>query len=76
MEHHPLDVDREYLDTAELARLTHTRPQTWRRRRWQGGGPAYIKLGNRILYKRSEIERYLTERTFRSTSETTAVAGS
>jgi hypothetical protein len=66
-----MDEELEYFDTAQLARLTHTRPQTWRRKRWQGDGPAYVKLGTRVLYSRAEIERYFAARTFRSTSEAT-----
>jgi len=69
---HP--VDNEYLTTAELARLTKTQPQTWRRKRWEGGGPKFVKLGSRILYRRADIDEYLAERTFASTSEASARA--
>lgn len=63
-------VENEYITTSELARLTRTQPQTWRRKRWRGGGgPPFVKIGNRVLYRRSDVDRWLTERTFKSTSE-------
>ena len=45
-------------------------------RRWleqaasSGNGPTYVKIGNRtVRYRRTEIERWLTEREVRSTSD-------
>lgn len=42
-------------------------PQTAANWRWKGIGPAFIKLtpgrGGRVLYRRSEIERWLDART-------------
>ena len=67
-------IGDEFLDTADLARLTKTKPQTWRRRRWTGDSPRFVKLGNRVLYRRSDVDRWLAERTFRSTTEATARA--
>ena len=67
-------VDSEYLDTNELAELTKTKPQTWRKKRWRGDSPPFVKLGNRVLYRRSDVERYLAERTFNNTSEVSARA--
>ena len=58
----------EYITTAELATLTHTKPQTWRRRRWTGDSPPYVKLGSRVLYRRADVEAWLDERTVTSTS--------
>jgi len=34
-----------------------------------GGGPTYIRIGNRIFYPVEEVIRWEKERTFRSTSE-------
>ncbi|MDT3724896.1 helix-turn-helix domain-containing protein [Streptomyces sp. DSM 41972] len=48
---------------------THYRiaPQTLANYRWRGEGPAYIKTSparsGRVLYRRSAIEQWLTERT-------------
>ena len=69
-----LEIDDEYLDTNELAELTKTKPQTWRKKRWRGDSPPFVKLGNRVLYRRSDVDRYLAERTFNNTSEVSARA--
>jgi predicted DNA-binding transcriptional regulator AlpA len=66
-----LGINDEYLDTNELAELTKTKPQTWRKKRWRGDSPPFVKLGNRVLYRRSDVEQYLAERTFNNTSEAT-----
>ena len=58
----------EFLTTDQLARLTYTKPQTWRRRRWSGDSPPYVKLGSRVLYRRADVEAWLAERTVTSTS--------
>ena len=68
---HRVPADNEFLDTSELADLTKTQPQTWRKKRWRGDSPRFVKLGNRVLYRRSDIEQYLAERTFNNTSEAT-----
>ena len=69
------DVNDEYLDTKELARLTKTQPQTWRKMRWRGDSPRFVKLGNRVLYRRSDVERYLADRTFNNTGEASVGKG-
>ena len=66
-----LGINDEYIDTNELAELTKTKPQTWRKRRWRGDTPRCVKLGNRVLYRRCDVEKYLAERTFNNTSEAT-----
>lgn len=37
-----------------------------------GGGPAYHKLGRRVLYRRSDLEQWLNGRRFESTSQAEA----
>ncbi len=59
----------EFLTTAELATLTRTSPQTWRRRRWNGNSPPFIKFGNRVLYRRADVLEWLADRTVASTSD-------
>ncbi len=58
-----------YMLTSELAELTHTAAQTWRKKRWKGDGPPFIKIGNRVLYRRSDVEAWLAAHEFRSTAE-------
>ena len=66
----------EYWTSPQTARFLGLQPQTLRRWRLDGKGPAYTRLGDnkqgRILYKISEVEKWLADRTFRSTSAETA----
>jgi hypothetical protein len=41
----------------------------FRRARWKGDGPAYIKLAGRVLYPVVELEAYFAARVVKSTSE-------
>ena len=41
----------------------------FRRARWKGDGPTYIKLAGRVLYPVKELEAYFAARLVRSTSE-------
>ncbi|MEI6207119.1 MAG: hypothetical protein WCP20_10070 [Desulfuromonadales bacterium] len=46
----------------------------YRRCRWAGNGPAFIKLGAACLYPRNELEKFFNSRLVKSTSES-AVRG-
>ena len=37
--------------------------------RLTGGGPRFVKVGRRVLYRREDLDRFLEERTVSSTSE-------
>jgi hypothetical protein len=37
-------------------------PQTLRNMRFYGRGPAYCKMGRRIVYRMADLEKYLAER--------------
>lgn len=65
----PQETVAEFLTTAQLATLTHTKPQTWRRRRWQGDTPRFVRLGSRVLYRRADVDAWLDARTVSSTSD-------
>lgn len=45
-------------DLMLLGRLTQSTVEAWRKR---GTGPAYILLGNRYLYPRKAVAKYLDE---------------
>lgn len=47
-----------YMTTAEVAELFRTSPETVRYWRTMGTGPKSVKIGKRILYDRSEVERW------------------
>jgi len=34
-----------------------------------GGGPTFIKIGRRVLYRQSDLDDFLERNTFRSTSD-------
>lgn len=40
----------------------------FRRARWKGDGPSFIKLGGKVLYPRTELDRFFASRLVRSTS--------
>jgi len=56
----------ELLTTDEYARVSRRSPRTIERERSTGTGCPYVRLGGRILYRRSDIERYI-EKNIRST---------
>lgn len=49
------------LTTDDLARSLHVAPETVRLWRHQGKGPRYFKAGRRVLYVRSDVERWIAE---------------
>lgn len=62
-----------YLTTEEAAALVRLSPRTLERLRLTGDGPKFHKVGpgkqSRVLYQREELEGWLTNFAFRSTSE-------
>lgn len=69
-----VNVD-EFLTTKEVAELLKLRPQSLRARRLDGTPPLFYKVGNRVRYSRRDVEAYLAENHFRSTSEITVKRG-
>lgn len=67
---------KEYLTEKEVALLFSLSVTTLKTQRSRGGGPIYKKLGNKVLYARNELERFLG-RSFTSCEDTffTAKAG-
>lgn len=41
----------------------------FRRKRWEGGGPSFRKVGNRCYYTREELDRFFSGCTRKNTSE-------
>ncbi|WP_042059771.1 helix-turn-helix transcriptional regulator, partial [Acidomonas methanolica] len=50
---------RDYLRTTEVAELLGLSPRTLEKYRCIGEGPAFLKLGQRVLYARSDVEAWL-----------------
>jgi predicted DNA-binding transcriptional regulator AlpA len=41
----------------------------FQRRRWDGTGPSFMKVGRAVRYPRAELDRYFAARLRRSTSD-------
>jgi excisionase family DNA binding protein len=53
-------------DAAQLLRLSE---RTLERKRLQGGGPRYLKLGHSVRYREEDLAAWLASRVVSSTSE-------
>ncbi len=60
-----------FVDTVEAARILGLSPRTLEKKRCQGRGPAFHKLGSRVLYALDELEAQLS----RGERSTTVYAG-
>lgn len=61
-----------FLNQVHLARRWHISPRTLERWRWTGEGPAYVKIGGRVVYRIEDVEAYEAGRQRRSTAENAA----
>lgn len=50
----------QYINEKALAARWGLSPRTLQRWRYQGKGPAHLKLGGRVLYRLSDIETWET----------------
>jgi predicted site-specific integrase-resolvase len=51
-------VNINQLNQRQLADRWSVSERTLERWRWQGCGPRYVKVGNRVLYRLEDIEDY------------------
>jgi excisionase family DNA binding protein len=58
-----------YLTQKEVAAYLRLSERTLERHRVAGTGPAFVKLGRRVVYRRSDVERWAEACTHNSTSE-------
>ena len=58
-------VDRatvlKHLNQIDLARRWRVSPRTLERWRWLKQGPAYLKVGNHVVYRIEDVESYEAE---------------
>ena len=54
---------------AEAAALLKSNARTLERWRSTGTGPSFVKVGRRVAYRRSDLERWLAQHTRQHTSE-------
>ena len=56
----------------ETAEVLRTSPRTLERRRLDGTGPKFVKLGRRVLYRPEDVDTYVSEHTVSNTAEANA----
>lgn len=57
-------------EVAEWLRTTKPQLANWR---YRGNGPRFVKVGSRVLYRRSDVTAWLDENTKTRTDEPVAV---
>lgn len=57
------------LNQVELAARLKISPRTLERWRWTGEGPAFLKIGGRVVYRLRDIEAYENTQRFESTAQ-------
>ena len=61
--------DEEFLTTAGAAKITTLAISTLEGLRIRGGGPPFVKLGRRVVYRRSDLLAFASGNLRRSTSD-------
>jgi hypothetical protein len=51
-------VRTRHLDQIELSRRWRISPRTLERWRWLNQGPAFLKIGGRVVYRLEDVEAY------------------
>ena len=62
------DINWVNLDTNEAAKWLGVTRGTLAKWRVSGNGPAFSKIGNKVIYRLIDLQTYQEERTFSSTS--------
>ena len=52
---------RELVDTKGLVRQYGLSASFWNSARCTGHGPKYLKMGRRVLYRRADVEEWLSQ---------------
>jgi predicted DNA-binding transcriptional regulator AlpA len=65
-----MDISTELLTTAEVAVITRAPVATVRYWRHLGTGPKSFRVGRRVVYRRHEVEQWLSEREMADVSVT------
>jgi excisionase family DNA binding protein len=65
----PLDGERVVLTTDQAATYLGLSPTTLETLRTRGGGPPFVKLGRRVVYRSEDLATWLAHRVRRSTSD-------
>jgi excisionase family DNA binding protein len=57
------------LTQVEAARLTSVSERTLERLRVSGGGPRFVRIGRRVLYRLQDLETFIADRVVSNTSQ-------
>jgi predicted site-specific integrase-resolvase len=63
----------QFLNQVHLARRWNISPRTLERWRWTGEGPAFLKIGGRVVYRLEDVETFERERRCESTAQGNAL---
>ena len=63
-------MSTQHLGQRQLAERWGISARTLERWRWIGGGPRYLKIGGRVVYRLDDVEAFEAERLRGSTCET------
>ena len=66
----------KHLNQVELAARWTISHRTLERWRWTGEGPAFIKIGGRVVYRVEDVEAYEVAQLRRSTAESSSRSAS
>ena len=61
--------ERTVLPTEHAATYLGLSPKTLETLRTRGGGPPFLKLGRRVVYRKTDLDTWLAARIRRSTSD-------
>lgn len=68
----PQSAPSPNLKTEDAAYFLNVKPTTLEQWRWNGKGPRFCKIGRLCVYRMTDLEAFLEERAFRSTTEAQA----
>ncbi len=60
------------LTTQQAAKITGLSEAWFERKRWEGGGPPYVKFDRAVRYKESDLAAWIDAHTQQSTSSDSA----
>lgn len=63
------DDDDVLIDGRQLAEWLGLSPRTLEIWRWRGGGPAYVKIGKAVRYRKGTVRQWMASREYENTSQ-------
>jgi len=69
------NFEERMLSTEEVAEILKVKVGTLAQRRCNGFPPRYVKYGNRILYKYSDIVKFVNESTVEPVNKMSTISG-